>query len=92
MGRPYYSRIAKQWHDITGYHGGPFKKYVLNDHLLEQISSIDNLSILELGAGNGYFMPKALTPTLPAHWVGEGIEGADSHFVDYIRKLRESVV
>lgn len=60
MGRPYYSRIAKQWHDITGYHGGPFKKYVLNDHLLEQISSIDNISIFELGAGNGYFMPKIL--------------------------------
>lgn len=27
-----------------------------------------------------------------AHWVGEGIEGADSYFVDYIQKLKESVV
>ena len=58
MGRPYYDRIAKQWHDITGYHGGSFKKYILNDFLLEKIKGIDGLSILELGAGNGYFMPK----------------------------------
>ena len=51
----YYDRIARQWHAATGYHGGPFKRFVLNDLLLERIGSPEDQSILELGAGNGYF-------------------------------------
>jgi SAM-dependent methyltransferase len=53
----YYDRIAKQWHDITGYAGGAFKELVLNDVLLRYIPGIAGRSILELGAGNGYFLP-----------------------------------
>jgi SAM-dependent methyltransferase len=60
LSRPYYNRIAKQWHEATGYHGGPFKRYVLNDYLLTTIGTIGNLSIIELGAGNGYFIPLML--------------------------------
>lgn len=60
MSRPYYNRIAKQWHEVTGYHGGPFKKYVLNEYLLATIGTIGNLSIIEIGAGNGYFIPLML--------------------------------
>jgi SAM-dependent methyltransferase len=56
----YYDRIAKQWHHLTGYHGGPFKRYVLNDCLLARISGIAGKGILELGAGNGYFAPLLL--------------------------------
>lgn len=57
MGRPYYSRIKKQWHEVTGNRGGAFKKHVLNDYLIEKIRDIDGQALLELGAGNGYFMP-----------------------------------
>ena len=53
----YYDRIAKQWHDITGYAGGAFKELVLNDVLLRQIPGIEGRSLLELGTGNGYFLP-----------------------------------
>src|SRR3954452_6291108 len=53
----YYDSIAKQWHEATGYKGGAFKELVLNNILLEKLSAIDNRSILELGAGNGYFLP-----------------------------------
>lgn len=60
MGRPYYSKIAAAWHQATGASGGPFKKYVLNDFLIEAIGDISELAILELGAGNGYFMPRLL--------------------------------
>lgn len=56
MGRPYYSRIKRQWHEVTGNRGGSFKKYVLNDYLIEKIGGIDGQALLELGAGNGYFM------------------------------------
>ena len=56
----YYDRIAAKWHDSTGYQGGSFKKYVLNDLLLEKISAVSTKAILELGAGNGYFMRLAL--------------------------------
>jgi SAM-dependent methyltransferase len=56
----YYDRIAKQWHRLTGYHGGAFKRYVLNDRILSEISSIAGKAILELGAGNGYFAPLLL--------------------------------
>ena len=56
----HYDRIAKAWHRITGRAGGAFKKHVLNDVLLGRMGSPAGLSILELGAGNGYFMPLAL--------------------------------
>jgi SAM-dependent methyltransferase len=56
----YYDNIAKRWHEITGYRGGPFKELVLNRILLDQVPGIDNRSILELGAGTGYFMPLVL--------------------------------
>jgi ubiquinone/menaquinone biosynthesis C-methylase UbiE len=56
----YYDSIARQWHKATGYRGGEFKRLVLNDVLLESIPDIDGRSILELGAGNGYFMPLVL--------------------------------
>jgi ubiquinone/menaquinone biosynthesis C-methylase UbiE len=55
-----YDRIAKQWHETTGHKGGPFKELVLNDILLEKIPEIAGRSILELGAGNGYFLPMVL--------------------------------
>jgi ubiquinone/menaquinone biosynthesis C-methylase UbiE len=53
----YYHAIAKQWHEATGYKGGAFKELVLNNILLEKIPAIHNRSILELGTGNGYFLP-----------------------------------
>ena len=56
----YYDHIARQWHAATGYTGGAFKELVLNDLLLEKIASIDRCAILELGAGNGYFLPLVL--------------------------------
>jgi SAM-dependent methyltransferase len=56
----YYDRIAKQWHKATGYRGGAFKELVLNDVLLSKLPDIHNRSILELGAGNGYFLPLVL--------------------------------
>lgn len=56
----YYDSIARQWHKATGYRGGEFKRLVLNEILLESIPDIDGRSILELGAGNGYFMPLVL--------------------------------
>jgi len=56
----YYDHIAKHWHETTGRTGGAFKELVLNDLLLEKIASIDHCAILELGAGNGYFLPMVL--------------------------------
>ncbi len=56
----YYDRIAKQWHRATGHHGGAFKRYVLNDRILGRIERIDELALLELGTGNGYFAPLML--------------------------------
>ena len=56
----YYDNIAQRWHTTTGNHGGAFKELVLNELLLEQLSRIDHCSILELGAGNGYFLPLVL--------------------------------
>lgn len=55
MGRPYYSRIARAWHEATGSSGGPLKRYVLNDLLLDRVGAIEGRSILEVGAGTGYF-------------------------------------
>lgn len=48
-------RHSPQWHRVTGYHGGPLKRYVLNDQILSRITGIAGRSILEIGAGNGYF-------------------------------------
>ena len=51
----FYDPIAGRWDAITGDRGGAFKRHVLNHRLLEQIGNARGLSILELGAGNGYF-------------------------------------
>jgi SAM-dependent methyltransferase len=56
FGMAYYDRIAKKWHAVTGFRGGAFKRCVLNDRLRERIRAIDRIRILELGAGNGYFL------------------------------------
>jgi SAM-dependent methyltransferase len=56
----YYDNIAKHWHETTGRKGGAFKELVLNGILLEKIPGIGDRSILELGAGNGYFLPMVL--------------------------------
>ncbi|MGD2110182.1 MAG: class I SAM-dependent methyltransferase, partial [Phycisphaerae bacterium] len=56
----YYDRIAERWHGATGGDGGPFCRLVMNDLILGQIPSIEDRSILELGAGNGYFLPLLL--------------------------------
>lgn len=57
----YYNHIAKRWHESTGHKGGSFKRHVLNDLLLQNMAAIADKAILELGAGNGYFMPLALS-------------------------------
>ncbi len=56
----FYDRIAKKWHAITGAQGGPLKRLVLNDFVLSRMPEIAGLAILELGAGNGYFIPLLL--------------------------------
>src|SRR5437667_416438 len=53
----YYDQIARQWHQTTGFTGGAFKELVLNDVLLNKLPAIASRAILELGAGNGYFLP-----------------------------------
>lgn len=85
---PYYDQIAKQWHKATGYKGGTFKELVLNDVLLKKLPDIKDRSILELGAGNGYFLPMVLrhfSGRIPSHIVvtdysGEMLEIAMKHF------------
>ena len=54
---PFYDRIAKQWHTATGFNGGALKRFVLNDLLIDAIKLVDGRSIIEIGAGNGYFLP-----------------------------------
>jgi SAM-dependent methyltransferase len=56
----YYDHITKSWHQATGYKGGSFKKHALNDILIQKMSAVAGRALLELGAGNGYFMPLAL--------------------------------
>ena len=56
----YYDSIARQWHAATGYAGGAFKELVLNDVLIGKLPPPGGRSILELGAGNGYFLPLVL--------------------------------
>ncbi|MBI3856816.1 MAG: class I SAM-dependent methyltransferase, partial [Planctomycetes bacterium] len=51
----FYDRIARRWDSVTDDRGGAFKRHVLNDRLLDLIGDARSLSILELGAGNGYF-------------------------------------
>jgi SAM-dependent methyltransferase len=53
----FYDRIAKQWRAATGFAGGAFKQFVLNDLLIDAIQFVSGRCILELGAGNGYFWP-----------------------------------
>jgi SAM-dependent methyltransferase len=53
----YYDRIAHLWHRETGFHGGAFKRHVLNAELMQCFDHLAGISILELGAGNGYLMP-----------------------------------
>jgi SAM-dependent methyltransferase len=57
---PYYDRIARKWHAVTGSRGGALKDAVLNDLVLSRLPDLAGLSVLELGAGNGYFLPLAL--------------------------------
>lgn len=57
---PYYDTIATRWHAITGRRGGAFKELVLNDALLSAMPDIVGKTILEIGCGNGYFMPLLL--------------------------------
>ena len=45
---------------MTGYHGGTLKRFLLNDLILSKIGAIAGQSMLELGAGNGYFIPLML--------------------------------
>lgn len=56
----FYDHIAKQWHTATGFKGGALKQFVLNDLLIDAIKFVDGRSIIELGAGNGYFLPLVL--------------------------------
>lgn len=59
-GSAYYDRIARKWHAVTGAQGGALKRFILNDLVLDHLSGIAGLAILELGAGNGYFLPLVL--------------------------------
>jgi SAM-dependent methyltransferase len=53
----FYDHIAKQWHAVTGFDGGPFRRFVLNALFINAIRDISDRAIIELGAGNGYFLP-----------------------------------
>jgi len=56
----YYDKIAAKWHKITGYKGGSFKELILNERIISKVGMVDSKSILEIGIGNGYFMPMLL--------------------------------
>jgi SAM-dependent methyltransferase len=56
----YYDRIAKKWHEITGHYGGALKRILLNQIILGKLPPLSGSTVLELGAGNGYFMPLVL--------------------------------
>lgn len=51
----YYDRIAKRWHDATGFRGGAFKEFALNERIHARIPQLSGAAVLELGAGTGYF-------------------------------------
>jgi len=53
----YYDKIAAKWHKTTGFKGGSFKEFVLNEKVISKINNIESKTILEIGIGNGYFMP-----------------------------------
>jgi SAM-dependent methyltransferase len=69
----YYDGIARRWDAVTGAGGGAFKRHVLNDRLLGIIDGIRPLSVLELGAGNGYF-----SRLLSARWRCERLVVTDA--------------
>ncbi len=52
----YYHRLAPAWHRAAGADGGPLKALLLNERTLGVIPGLEGLSILEVGAGNGYLM------------------------------------
>jgi len=58
--KAFYDSIARKWHSVTGAQGGALKKFVLNDLVLGKIPGIAGVRILELGCGNGYFLPMLL--------------------------------
>lgn len=79
MSRPYYSKIKNAWHAATGSEGGPLKKYVLNDLLYCHVGEVDGASILEIGAGNGYFarlLCRRKSGQQPRRFVVSDISGA----------------
>ncbi len=81
----YYDRIAKQWHRVTGYSGGSLKRHILNDRIIACIGSVDDVSILEVGAGNGYFMPlvmKRFSGQIPRRLV---ISDASQRLLDIVQ-------
>ena len=53
----YYDKIAIKWHKYTGYKGGSFKELILNEKIISKVDEIKSKTILEIGIGNGYFMP-----------------------------------
>jgi SAM-dependent methyltransferase len=93
----YYDTIAYQWHRYTGYQGRSFKKYILNHFLLTHMETIQDKAILEVGAGNGYFMAWVLerfSGQTPERLVISGISSqllsiAETHFylplAEYLR-------
>ncbi len=75
----YYDRIARKWHSVTGYRGGALKEFVLNDLLIQKVPSVAGRSILEIGAGNGYFLPLLLrrfSGQVPSRIVISDVSGA----------------
>ena len=44
---PHYDKIAKQWHSITGYSGGSFKRLILNDKILSKIQRIEDKTLIQ---------------------------------------------
>lgn len=56
----YHDRIARRRHVATDHQGGLFRRLVLNDAPAESSGDIDGRILLELGAGNGNFIPQLL--------------------------------
>jgi len=85
---PFYDRIAKRWHEATGFRGGAFKELVLNERILARIPALQDAAVLELGAGNGYFaamMRDRFSGQMPRRHVvtdhsGRLLELAERHF------------
>jgi SAM-dependent methyltransferase len=81
----YYDRIARRWDAITGERGGAFKRHVVNDRLLELIGDVRAHSILELGAGNGYFSRMLASRARCGRLV---VTDASAELVDLARRKR----